>query len=138
MAGAVEAQRPPRRTIPVAVKRAVIARQWGVCHGDRCYAGVDSKPGSNTHFDHAWALRLRDINADGTDYVPHQHDDRYIDALCPPCHHAKTHGTGATTAGTDIGKIKKERKAGRPGKPKRKMQGRGFPPKGSRPMRSKK
>lgn len=67
-----------------------------------------------------------------------------IRPLHPECHSAKSHGTGATTAGSDIGKISKERriirtkkmevKKRKPGtrKPKsawpsRKMQNRSFP-----------
>lgn len=114
----VTTDRPPRRTTPAAVRRAVVDRQDGFC---KCGCGqrVHWWHKTNTHFDHEPALRLREINADGTDYIPPQHDPDYIDARCPESHAAKTHGTGATTAGTDIGKIKKERKRARAPQPKR-------------------
>jgi hypothetical protein len=101
--------RPPRKAIPVRIKRAVCARQGGLC---KCGCGqpVSEKPRTNTHFDHEPALILRDVNRSGTDYVPPQHSARHIDARCPLSHKVKTSGSGATTAGTDIGKRKKERK----------------------------
>lgn len=135
-------KRPERKAIPLVIKRAVVRRQKGLC---KCGCGqtVSEKPKTNTHFDHEPALRLREINRTRTGYIPHQHDPRYIDARCPGSHRVKTHGAGATTAGTDTGKIKKERKREREaGKKKvskwipRKMQSRGFA-KGHRPMRTR-
>lgn len=123
--------RPKRRAIPVGTKRAVCDRQGGVC---KCGCGmpVSEKPSTGTKFDHRPPLRLRDISADGTDYVPHQHSADYIDAICAEEHQRRTNGTGATTAGTDTGYIKKERKRNKPEKlkrawgPSRKLQSRGF------------
>lgn len=131
--------RPKRRAIPVRIKRAVVERQGGIC---KCGCGqpVSWKPKTNTHFDHEPALRLREVSSAG-DYIPGQHSQAHIDAICPESHHAKTHGTGATTAGTDTGKIKKERKRARAPKPKRRWASRplksrnSFPPRGSTPMR---
>lgn len=121
--------RPKRKYIPLAVKRAVANRQHWVC---KCGCGTEIVH-RKVHWDHEPALRLRDIAADGSDYLPPQNDPDYLDALCPEAHHAKTHGTGASTAGTDIGKIKKERKRCRPPKPKQRMHNRQnqWPPKGS-------
>lgn len=132
--------RPKRRAIPVAVKRAVCARQNGVC---KCGCGmvVSEKPKTGTKFDHRPPLRLRDLSQDG-DYTPHQHSADHIDALCRESHDRRTFGTGATTAGTDTGLIKKERKRGKPPKPSRKwgagqkLKGRGFQ-KVYKPMRPK-
>ena len=126
--------RPKRRAIPVKIKRLVVARQEFVCAGRKCPAPVHWSPRTRTAFDHSPALRLRDLTPDGTEYSPHQHEPSHIDALCPECHDLKTRGAGATTAGTDIGKIKKERKRGKSPKPKRKWpqrasawpKGRGF------------
>lgn len=103
-------ERPKRRAIPKRIKRKVCREQAGICAGFGCIALVSADPRMNTHFDHEPALRLRNVRSDGKDYIPPQHSPHHIDARCPPCHHAKTHGTGATTAGTDTGKIKKERK----------------------------
>jgi hypothetical protein len=116
--------RPKRRAIPMAVKRAVAERQNCLCkcgcrklvmvtYGRRAVfmAGI--------HFDHQPALRLRDVNAAGTDYDPPQHSARHIDARCAQSHRVKTSGAGASIAGSDLGKIVKERRRGRPQKPKR-------------------
>jgi hypothetical protein len=118
-------ERPPRAHMPLAVQRAVVARQNGVC-GCGCGQAVSEKPKSNTEFDHMPSIRLREINREGDDYIPPQNDPDYIVARCPASHAAKTRGTGATTAGTDIGNIKKERRRGRPPKPKQKIPSRPF------------
>lgn len=114
----MQTMRPKRRDIPRAVKKAVCERQDNVCKGRGCSEPVHYLPRSRTAFDHNPALRLRDVRSDGTDYEPAQRDGDYIDPLCFRCHAAKTHGTGATTAGTDTGKIKKERKRAKPAKRK--------------------
>lgn len=121
-------ERPNRKYIPLSVKRAVANRQRWVC---KCGCGAAIENGK-VHWDHEPALRLRDVSPDGSDYIPPQNDPDYIDALCPASHHAKTHGTGASTAGTDIGKIKKERKRNKPQKLKTRIPARGFskPPAG--------
>lgn len=125
-----ERPRPKRQTIRIAVKREVVKRQGGVCPCG-CGQAVSEKPKTNTHFDHRPPLRLRDVNRKRTDYVPPQQDPRYIDAICPTEHRRRTCGTGATTAGTDIGNIKKERRrekrrAGAREKPKKQIQSPGF------------
>lgn len=118
--------RPPRKTVPVRIRRIVCERQTWRCKcgcGDVVYAAH----GQGTHFDHEPALILRDINEAGDDYIPGQLDPVYLDAYANISHaKAKTSGSGATTAGTDIGKMKKERKRGRPPKPKRKIPSRPF------------
>lgn len=91
------------------VKVSVVMRQKGVC---KCGCGqqVSSFPHTGTKFDHRPPLRLRDINKAGTDYEPPQHSVEHLDAICDDEHKRRTHGSGATTAGTDAGNIKKERK----------------------------
>ena len=128
--------RPRRKAIPATIKVAVLWRQAFMC---KCGCGDFVGPGFPTHYDHEPALRLRAVNRAGTDYIPAQHDPAYIDARCPDSHRVKTHGAGATTAGTDIGKIKKLRRhePGAKTKPKRRIQSRGFS-KGHRPMQSRK
>lgn len=102
-------KRPKRKRIPAGVRKKVCDRQNGIC-GCGCGLHVTHRTNGGTEFDHEPALALRDVNKAGTDYVPPQHDPDYIIARCPASHLAKTSGTGATTAGTDIGKIKKQRK----------------------------
>ena len=101
--------RPKRRNIPLKVKTAVVMRQNFAC---RCGCGalVSAMQKTDTCFDHRPPLRLRDVLPCGSDYSPAQHDPGYIDAICTREHHTRTHGNGATTAGTDAGLIKKERK----------------------------
>ena len=83
-----------RKAIPLKVKlqAALIA------------LGLDP---TSTEFDHNPALGLRPLNEDGTDTIPPQHDPRYIEPLAKSDHKAKTFGTPATTAGSDIGRIAK-------------------------------
>lgn len=131
--------RPKRRYIPKAVRLIVFRRQRGVC---ACGCKRPVWFGMDIHLDHEPALRLREVNAEGTDYIPPQLSPDHIDAVCPAYHHWKTHGGGATTAGSDIGKIKKERRRARAPKRKRpfpkgrKMQSAGFR-KGHRSLRRK-
>lgn len=101
-------KRPKRRAIPVRIKIVVLMAQaykCALCH----FRDVNVRK-RGTNFDHEPALRLRDLTEDGSEYVPHQHDPKYLQALCKVCHDIKTRGSGATTAGTDVGKIKKERR----------------------------
>ena len=117
--------RPPRKAIPLWVKRHVVGAQGGLCVCG-CGQAVSVKARTDTHFDHEPALILRKVNQRKTDYIPPQHHPDYIDARCPLSHKIKTSGSGATTAGTDIGKMKKERKRNRPPKPKRSWPKRSF------------
>jgi hypothetical protein len=106
---AAKQPRPPRRHIPVAIRRSVVERQGGRCKCG-CRLAMSEKPRSGCHFDHEPALRLRMVNILGTDYIPPQHDPAYIDARCQPSHVVKTNGSGATVAGSDTGKMNKLRK----------------------------
>lgn len=127
--------RPARRNIPKRVKLAAVQRQGFFC---KCGCGqvVSAEPKTGTKFDHRPPLRLRDIAPDGLDYDPPQNSAAHIDAICRTEHDRRTFGTGASTAGTDTGLIKKERKRNKVlaglKKPKtkwpkgRKMQSRGF------------
>jgi hypothetical protein len=101
------------------VKRIVAERQgWKcLCGCNQTLVFVGAR--CTLQWDHHPALRLRQPNVRGTDYVPGQNDPDYIVARCRDSHARKTHGTGATTAGSDIGAIKKERKVVRPEKTKR-------------------
>lgn len=117
------ASRPPRLYIPIAVRRESVRLQGGAC---TCGCALPAFTKHKGDFDHDPALRLRTVNILGTDYIPPQLDPAHIVWRCKASHKRKTHGSGATTAGTDIGKIKKERKRTRPEKPKRKIAPRPF------------
>lgn len=117
---AIKRQRPKRKHIPIAAKREVSTRQ-----GDGCKCGCGRMVrgwtmgtqrevwGTGIHWDHEPALRLRDVNRKGTDYIPRQNDPKYLVARCAESHKIKTIGAGTSRkrsmAGTDIGKITKER-----------------------------
>jgi hypothetical protein len=136
--------RPKRKAVPMAERRVVVARQFGLCKCG-CKEMVYAERGRGTHFDHEPALILRDIHIDGTDYLPPQHSVPHLDAYAHISHaRRKTCGMGASTAGSDTGKRKKERKRDKPDKPKRKWGSRkmesrsSFPKKGARKMRGMK
>lgn len=118
--------RPPRAHMPIAVKRAVAERQGGICLCG-CNTPIWTSKKCNVEWDHAPSIRLRDLNRKGDDYIPKQNDPDYIVARCKASHRIKTSGRGATTAFSDIGAIKKERRRGRPMKPKRTIAVRPFP-----------
>lgn len=139
--------RPKRINPPVGIKRAVCAQQGGVC---KCGCGmpVSEKPKTGTKFDHRPPLRLRAINADGTDYDPPQHSVEHLDAICRAEHDRRTFkGNGVQRS--DAVNIARERRRGKPPKPKRIWKsagmgkrppgaGNGFPPRGTTPMKGKK
>lgn len=125
MSGSPPIEPPQRRTIPIRVKRAVSERQHGTCLCG-CDAPIwrDAKRTKVTIgfvWDHEPALKLRNVvEKNGElEHEPHQHDAAYITARCARSNRLKTSGAGATTAGTDVGKIKKERKRSRKPKFKR-------------------
>jgi hypothetical protein len=127
--------RPKRKHIPIATKRDIAARQNGVCE---CGCGTPIWTGRkcNVEWDHMPCLRLRDVLLDGSDYIPAQLDPRYIVARCRRSHKVKTSGSGATTAYSDIGKIKKERRRDRAPRFKHKIRSQGFR-QGHRPMKGR-
>lgn len=65
--------------------------------------------GVEIQFDHDPALGLREFDPATGKYVPDEHDPRFIRPRPTAEHRVKTHGAGATTAGSDIGKMKKLR-----------------------------
>lgn len=127
-------KRPKRKGIPVATKKLVVDRQGGICLCG-CGRAVEWKNHrATTRFDHFPALNLRPLNGDGTDYEPAQLDHRYIDARCLDSDERRRSGgpARATTAGTDVNAMAKQRKRDRKPKMKRawakgrKLQSRGF------------
>jgi len=130
--------RPKRKRIPLVVQRAVETRQGGNCA--HCHAPL----GPDTEYDHRPPLWEREVNAEGTDYVPPQLDPDHIHALHVLCHLERTTGRKAdaertvTTKGSDAHRRKMERKRQRPKRFKAKIPQRVNPwPKG-RKLRSRK
>lgn len=97
-----EDERPRRKAVPDKLKLFLVLRQ-----GARCAdCGHKLVPGE-IQYDHRPALINRDVNEEGTDYVPAQLDPEYLQALHNDCHDVRTFGPGGekriTTAGSDIG-----------------------------------
>lgn len=106
--------------------------------------------------DHAPALALREWDEAAQDTIPPASDPRYLVWMPKADHAVKTRGAGATTAGSDIGKMKKLRHlvaketafrervlakggkaiAPKPKKPKRAWPSRPFPHQKKRSKRS--
>lgn len=124
--------RLPRRKVPTAIALKVALRQLKL---------------KAPQLDHDPALGLRERTPDGG-YIPHEHDPDYLVWRDAEEHAVKTRGNGATTAGSDVGRIAKVRRIIRKreqsqqermmaawpceelrrAKPKRKIQSRGFGP----------
>jgi 5-methylcytosine-specific restriction endonuclease McrA len=123
-------KRPKRKAITVRVKRLVLDRQKYHCAHCRALFLMDD----DIEFDHRPALEQREVNEDGTDYVPAQLDPNFIDGLHDPCHLHRTVGRvpGAektvTTKGSDAWRAAKFRKLEGKNKPKfhRPIRSRGF------------
>lgn len=132
--------RPPRKAIPKSVKIAVWTRQNGRCA--HCQHKMESMAGADCQFDHRPPLRLREVNAARTDYVPPQNDPDYLWAVHVPCHLERTTGRRrdaertVTTVGSDAWAMKRERQRTRPKKFRKPIPSRPFP-EGHRPLRSR-
>lgn len=115
--------RPKRKEIPLKVKRVVGARQNWVCECG-CGDPVTLIVRMGTEWDHMPALALREINSDGSDYIPPQHDPDHIVARCRASHRAKTsHPRGPhTSLGSDIHNIAKAKRLADPKPSKRPMK----------------
>ncbi|WP_232629115.1 hypothetical protein [Methylobacterium sp. Leaf118] len=100
----------PRRTPPVGKQLAAAKRQIAELM-KRCGMVPVEVPVDEVvlQCDHDPALGLRDVCPKTGQHVPHQHDDRYL-VFRPDYRHAiKTRGNGATTAGSDVGEMRKTR-----------------------------
>lgn len=100
----------PRRTPPVGAQLAAAKRQIADLMKRLGMVPVEVPLDSvQLECDHEPALGLRDVDAVTGRHIPHQHDDRYL-VFRPKVRHAeKTRGTGATTAGSDVGEMRKTR-----------------------------
>lgn len=93
-----------RLEIPTRVKLEVLVRQEGKC------STCKEKLPREIDFDHVPALAIRAWDADQDDTIPPANDPNYIFAKCRhTCHKTKTHGTRATTAGSDANVIARVR-----------------------------
>lgn len=122
-------KRPKRKSIPMTTQVLVLVRQHGQCAA--CGHALDE----SVEFDHRPALILRDVNSEGTDYLPPQLHTDFIEALHATCHLQRTVGRkpGATktvtTKGSDAWLKKKFARLAKPKKKKHKIASRKFPKK---------
>lgn len=97
-------RRPARKPIPLRVLRICERRQGGKC---ACGCGMQLED-QTVNNDHRPPLIEREVNADGTDYIPPQHDPAYIEILIKGHHDTRTFGSGGTrrieTRSGDIGR----------------------------------
>jgi hypothetical protein len=118
--------RPPlgwkRPSMPCKVKLEVLIRQEGKC------AQTGEKLGNidNTQFDHRPALWERKFDTVANDTIPPANDPAAIDACTKAGHKFRTHGNGATTAGSDSHRRAKIKRFTEPNleKPKRPLRSR--------------
>lgn len=87
-----------RKAIPLGVKLKSALLDAGFTEAE-----IDS---GLIEFDHSPALALRTIDENG-EIQPPANDYRYIRPMMRDDHAAKTRGTGATTAGSDVGNAAK-------------------------------
>lgn len=88
-----------RKAIPVGVK----------LHSCLLLLGFSEEEisGGLIEYDHCPALALRSIDPQTGQMVPHPNDPRYIEPRRKVDHAVKTRGSGATTAGSDVGSAAK-------------------------------
>lgn len=119
---------PKRRAIPAYIKRLVRNRQNDAC-GCRGNCGYVLPPDGLglVQYQHEPPLALRQVLPDDSDWLPSQHDPRYIYAELKECHRVETYGASkATSLGSDrhaIDKMKRLTGVTCNG-PKKKIQGR--------------
>jgi hypothetical protein len=97
----------PRRAVPMKLQRdkalelcADLMRKLGM-------VPVDAKV--EFDLDHDPALGLRDVDPATGHHVPHQHEPSCLIWRPKARHTEKTRGRGATTAGSDVGEMRKTR-----------------------------
>ena len=97
----------PRRAVPLAKQLEASKRQIADLMQKLGMVAV-SEP-VELQLDHDPALGLRDVDPVTGEHRPHQHDPRYLVWRPKQTHATKTHGSGATTAGSDVGEMRKTR-----------------------------
>lgn len=100
----------PRRTPPVGKQLAAAKRQIADLMKKLGMIPVEvPMEDLRLECDHDPALGLRDVDPATGQHLPHQHDERYLVFRPDLAHTVKTRGTGATTAGSDVGEMRKTR-----------------------------
>jgi hypothetical protein len=97
----------PRRPVPLAKQVEASKRQ--IADLMRRLGMVEVPEPVELELDHDPALGLRDVDPATGQHIPHQHDDRFLVWRPKQTHAGKTRGTGATTAGSDVGEMRKTR-----------------------------
>lgn len=87
-----------RRHIPIGVKLHATLLLLGF---------TDEEIAGGVEWDHQPALALRVVDPETGELTPHPNDPRYLRPLRKAEHAVKTRGSGATTAGSDIGNAAK-------------------------------
>jgi len=89
-----------RKHIPVGAK----------LHACLLLLGYTEEQIPHLQWDHEPALGLRAVDAETGEMTPAPNDPRFIRPMLPDDHAVKTRGAGATTAGSDVGKIAKQKR----------------------------
>ena len=104
---------PKRKAPPKSLKKTCRDQQNGLC-GCRANCGTVLPPDGKglVQYQHWPALEARPLLDDDSDWVPGQHDPKYLFAELTACHLLETNKgrSGATTLGSDrhtIAKIKR-------------------------------
>lgn len=92
---------PKRRAIPLSKKLHAVLLMLGFTE-EEIEGGID--------WDHNPPLAIRRVDPETGDWVPHQHDPRFLTPLRSADHARKTNGTAATTAGSDKHMIAKAKR----------------------------
>lgn len=97
----------PRRAVPLSKQVEASKRQ--IAELMKRLGMVEVSEPVELELDHDPALGLRDVDPATGEHIPHQHDDRFLVWRPKAPHAVKTRGTGATTAGSDVGEMRKTR-----------------------------
>lgn len=97
-----------RKAIPTRVKLEVVLAQSARCTG----CGERLGPLSGLQFDHRPALWERAWDETAGDTIPPANSVEHIEATHIACHAVRTHGTAATSAGSDANRRAKVKRIG--------------------------
>ena len=94
----------PRKPVTLGTKYLVLLCQ-AICAECKQPLGKEK-----VNFDHRPALWERFYDVATGEYTPPANDHRYIEALHESCHRKRTHGTPATTLGSDSHRRAKDKR----------------------------